>query len=145
MISRGSGGSVNRSACRVIVSVAGMAVLGMTATLAGAQTQPATYALNDVMQAPFASDMLPAPTGTAVAWVFNAKGCSNIWVADRSHGAKARQITPYTEDDGYDIGELAWSPDAKSIAFTRGQSLEDETPANVASSPEGAILKEVWL
>ena len=52
---------------------------GTCALLAGAQTHPATYTLNDVMQAPFASDMLAAPTGAAVAWVFNAKGCSNIW------------------------------------------------------------------
>src|SRR6266478_4807233 len=140
-----SGGSVNRLACRVMVAVAGMAVLGMTATLAGAQTHPATYTLNDVMQAPFASDMLAAPTGAAVAWVFNAKGCSNIWVADPSHGAKARRITPYTEDDGFAIGELAWSPDTKSIAFTRGQSLEDETPANVNNSPQGPMPREVWV
>jgi len=110
-----------------------------------AGAHPAAFTLNDVMQAPFASDMLAAPTGAAVAWVFNAKGCSNIWVADPSHGAKARQITPYTEDDGYDIGELAWSPDTKSIAFTRGQSLEDETPANVNNSPEGPMPKEVWV
>src|SRR6516164_8366489 len=110
-----------------------------------ADVQPAAFTLNDVMQAPFSSDMLPAPTGAAVAWVFNAKGCSNIWVADPSHGATARQITPYTEDDGFNIGELAWSPDTKSIAFTRGQSLEDETPANVNNSPEGAMPKEVWV
>jgi len=136
---------VNRSACRVMVAVADMAVLGMTAVLAGAQTHPAPFALDDVMQAPFAWDMLAAPTGTAVAWVFNAKGRSNVWVADPSHGAKARQITPYTEDDGFDIGELAWSPDTKSIAFTRGQSLEDETPANVDSSPQGPMPREVWV
>ena len=110
-----------------------------------AGTHPAAFTLNDVMQAPFPSDMLAAPTGAAVAWVFNAKGCSNIWVADPSHGAKARQITPYTEDDGFDIGELAWSPDTKSIAFTRGESLEDETPANVNNSPEGPMPKEVWV
>ena len=137
---------MNRSVCRVMAGVAGLAVLGMIATLAGAQTaHPAAFTLNDVMQAPFASYMLAAPTGTAVAWVFNVKGCSNIWVADPSHGAKARQITPYTEDDGFDIGELSWSPDTTSIAFTRGQSLEDETPANVNNSPKGPMPKEVWV
>ena len=134
---------MNKLACRE-VAVAGIAMLGMTATLAGAQTHPASFALNDVMQAPFAWDIVPAPAGTAVAWVFNVKGCSNVWVADR-HGAKARQITPYTEDDGFDIGELAWSPDTKSIAFTRGQSLEDQTLANVNNSPEGPMPKEVWV
>ena len=136
---------MNRSVCTARVAVPGMAVLAMTATPAGAQTHPATYPLDDVMQAPFASDMLAAPTGAAVAWVINAKGCSNIWIADPSHGAKARQITPYTEDDGFDIGELAWSPDAKSIAFTRGQSLEDETPSNVNTSPEGVMPRKVWV
>ena len=110
-----------------------------------AGTHPAAFTLNDVMQAPFPSYLLAAPTGAAVAWVFDAKGCSNIWVADPSHGAKARQITPYTEDDGFDIGELAWSPDTTSIAFTRGQSLEDETPANVNNSPKGPMPKEVWV
>src|SRR5579859_3201489 len=141
-----------------MAGVAGLAVLGMTATLAGAQTDevkgkppiaaavhPAAFTLNDVMQAPFAWDMLAAPKGAAVAWVFSTKGCSNIWVADPSHGVKARQITPYTEDDGFDIGELAWSPDTKLIAFTRGQSLEDETPTNVNNSPQGVVPWEVWV
>ena len=110
-----------------------------------AGTHPAAFTLNDVMQAPFPYYMVAAPTGAAVAWVFDAKGCRNIWVADPSQGAKARQITPYTEDDGFDIGELAWSPDTTSIAFTRGQSLEDETPANVNNSPKGPMPKEVWV
>ena len=110
-----------------------------------AGAHPAAFTLNDVMQAPFPYDMVAAPRGAAVAWVFDAKGCRNIWVRDPSHGAKARQITPYTQDDGFDIGELAWSPDTKSIAFTRGESLDDETPANVNNSPQGPMPKEVWV
>ena len=140
-----------------LLGVASLAVLGVTATLAAAQSgeareksplaagaRPAAFALDDVMQAPFAGNMAPAPAGTAVAWVSSAKGCSNIWVAG-SRGEKARQVTQYEGDDGYDIGELAWSPDAKSIAFTRGQGLEDETPANVTSSPQGPMPREVWV
>jgi len=88
---------MHRLARRVMVAVAGMAVLGMTATPAGAQTNPAPFTLNDVMQAPFAWAMLAASKGAAVAWVFSAKDCSNIWVADPSQGAKARQITKQAE------------------------------------------------
>ena len=127
---------------RLWSAAAACAALFMTQA-AGAH--PAAFTLNDVMQAPFPYDMMAAPTGAAVAWVFDVKGCRNIWVADPSHGAKARQITPYTEDDGFDIGDLAWSPDTKSIAFTRGESLDDDTPANVNSSPEGPMPKEVWV
>jgi hypothetical protein len=48
-----------------MVTVAGLAVPGMTATLAGAQTRPAASPLNDVMRAPFASDMRAAPAATS--------------------------------------------------------------------------------
>jgi hypothetical protein len=96
---------------RLWSAAAACAALFMTQA-AGAH--PAAFTLNDVMLAPFPYDMVAAPTGAAVAWVFDAKGCRNIWVRDPSHGAKARQITPYTEDDGFDIGELAWSPDTKN-------------------------------
>jgi dipeptidyl aminopeptidase/acylaminoacyl peptidase len=109
-----------------------------------AGAHPAAFTLNDVMQAPFTSEMVAAPKGAVVAWIFNAQGRHNIWVAD-AHGAKARQITQNTEDDGFDIGELAWSPDTKWIAFTRGQSLEEETPTNATNSPKGPMPKEVWV
>lgn len=122
-------GRVNRSARRVMVAVAGMAVLAMTATLAGAQTHPATFSLDDVMQAPFASDMLAAPTGAAVAWVFNAKGCSNVWAADPSHGVK-RARSHRTQRTTVSLS--ANLPGGRCVL--RSATVQAERPRSVSSS-----------
>src|SRR5581483_6569603 len=106
---------------------------------------PASFTLEQVMAAPYPSELLSCSSGKAVAWVSEMQGYRNIWVADAAHGMKARSITRFTEDDGFNIGELAWSSDERWIAFTRGGSLEDERPANVSSSPGGAAPREIWI
>jgi dipeptidyl aminopeptidase/acylaminoacyl peptidase len=104
--------------------------------------QAAPVSIEEVMQAPYPSNLVASTKGNSVAWVFDTKGCRNIWVAQ---GAHARQITAYTLDDGFDIGDLAWSADESLVAYVRGGSIEDDTPANVNNSPEGAAPKEVWV
>jgi dipeptidyl aminopeptidase/acylaminoacyl peptidase len=103
---------------------------------------PAPVPIEEVMQAPYPSSLIASAKGNAVAWVFDTQGCRNIWVAQ---GAHARQITPYTLDDGFDIGDLAWSADESLVAYVRGGSIEDDQPANVNNSPEGPAPKEVWV
>ncbi len=123
--------------------------LALAAALAvqsvAASAHPAAFSIDDIMGAPYPSSLTAAPKGGAIAWVFDAKGVRNIWVADPGHGVKARAITAFTADDGYDIGDLAWSSDAQAVAFTRGGSLEDNQPANIISAPEGPTPKQVWL
>ena len=110
-----------------------------------ALAHPAAFSIEQVLEAPFPSSLVAAGRGRAVAWVFDTRGRRNVWVADEAHGMKARALTQFTEDDGFNIGELAWSPDAQTIAFTRAQTLEDERAANVTSSPHGATPREVWV
>ena len=119
------------------------AVLTLYAALATAH--PAAFTIDQVMQAPFPSSLVAAPRGKAVAWVFDARGSRNLWCANAAHGMKARALTSFTGDDGYNLGELAWSQDSQLLAFTRAQTLEDDRPANVASSPQGATSREVWV
>jgi dipeptidyl aminopeptidase/acylaminoacyl peptidase len=128
--------------------VAGLWSAAVCSTLLMAQVagaHAAAFTINQVMEAPYPSNLIAAPSGKAVAWVFDTKGVRNIWVADFPSAAQARPLTTFTEDDGFDIGELAWSPDTKSIAFTRAETLEDEAPANVGSTPEGPTGREVWV
>jgi dipeptidyl aminopeptidase/acylaminoacyl peptidase len=107
-----------------------------------AASHAAPVSIEELMQAPYPSSLVASAKGNSVAWVFDTKGCRNVWVAQ---GAHARQITAYTLDDGFDIGDLAWSPDESVVAYVRGGSIEDDLPANVNNSPEGPAPREVWV
>jgi dipeptidyl aminopeptidase/acylaminoacyl peptidase len=117
--------------------------VSIAATLAqAAAAREAPVSIEEVLQAPYPSSLVASAKGNSVAWVFDTKGCRNVWVAQ---GAHARQITPYTLDDGFDIGDLAMSADESLVAYVRGGSIEDDQPANVNNSPDGPAPKEVWV
>jgi dipeptidyl aminopeptidase/acylaminoacyl peptidase len=115
----------------------------LTTHVAGAH--PAPFTINDLLQPAFPSELLAAPAGRAVAWVFDAKGVRNVWVADSRGAAPAHPVTSFSGDDGFNIGDLGWSPDMKWLAFTRGGTLESEAPTNINSVPEGPMPREVWV
>ncbi len=112
-------------------------------------TNPAKspFTIEQVLSAPFPSGLIAAPAKGRVAWVFNAQGRRNIWVAEPSSDGsfKSRQITSYTEDDGQDLGELSWAPDAETIVYTRGGDLEftNKPEPNPQNSPQ-AVEQDIW-
>jgi len=94
------------------------------------------FTLEQVMSAPFPSDLSASKSGAKVAWVLSAKGARNVWVAEPP-AYKGRQLTSYAEDDGNEIGELLWTPDDAAVIYTRGGDLDGfgENP-NPRSNPE---------
>ena len=109
-------------------------------TSAGAQKP---FTLEQVLSAPFPSDLTAANSSNRVAWVLDQQGKRNIWVAE-APGFAARQLTKYDEDDGQELSALRFSPDANAIVYVRGGSKNAAKEApNPTSNPAGAE-QAVW-
>src|SRR5215475_8940354 len=96
------------------------------------------FTLEQVLSSPFPSDLVAAPTGERIAWVFDVQGKRNVWMAE-GPDFKARQLTQYNEDTGQEITELAFTHDGKWLVYVRGGNPNSagEIP-NPTSDPSGA-------
>jgi len=94
------------------------------------------------LNAPFASELVAAPVGGRVAWILNERGARNIWVA-AAPDYKGRRLTSYKDDDGQDLGDLAWSPDGRFLVYTRGGDFDTggdvPNPRNLPAPPDQAV------
>jgi dipeptidyl aminopeptidase/acylaminoacyl peptidase len=99
----------------------------------------AQFTLEQIMGAPFVSELTAAPQGNRIAWVENSRGVRDIWVA-QGPAFQAKRLTGYAGDDGQELSDLHWTPDAASLLYVRGGS---ENP-NPLSRPEGAE-QALWI
>src|SRR5438094_3993903 len=127
-----------------VASRSAIAAIALVVSCIPVPAQQRAFTLEQVMSSPFPSELTAAPKGGAVAWVFNARGARNIWVAE-GPDYKARQITSYNEDDGQDLGQLSWVPNGQALVYTRGGDFEWRRAApNPRSFPQG-VEQGVWL
>lgn len=92
---------------------------------------------------PFPTELVAATEAPRAAWVRNAAGSRNVWVADGPRW-EARQVTSFEGDDGQDVTELHLSTDGSTLVFVRGgaPNRAGEIP-NPTSEPEPAE-REIW-
>lgn len=98
--------------------------------------QKPAFTLEQVLSNPFPTELTAAPTGGKVAWMQNAKGVRNVWLA-QPPDYQGKQLTSFTQDDGKEISQLRWSPDAKVLLFVRGGGTRGSEPPNPAHDPAG--------
>ncbi len=115
-----------------------LSLVGLLAGMSGAPAQQ-PFTLQQVLSAPYATDLTASPLGQRFAWAESAQGRHNLWVGGA--GEQAKQLTKYNDDDAQDVSGIAWSPDGASIAFTRGaETGANGKPANPAHlQPEPAV------
>jgi len=87
--------------------------------------QPAVAAVKDIAETlslPVAGGLTGAHDRARFAWVENAAGLRNVWIADK--GSAARKLTKFDEDDGLEIYDLEFTRDGSRLAFVRGGDAE---------------------
>src|SRR5579883_3214333 len=81
--------------------------------------------IEKAMSAPFNSQLTAAPAQDEFAWVSDAHGKRNVWIAVKEGGRfSAKQATQYSADDGQEISGLLWTPDGKAVIYVRGGDSE---------------------
>jgi dipeptidyl aminopeptidase/acylaminoacyl peptidase len=121
-----------------------MKFLAALALAACAYAAQPPFTLDQVLGAAFPTELTAAPAGGKFAWVSDAKGVRNIMVAGPP-GYQARKITPYTADDGQDLTDIRWTPDAAAIVFVRGQDPNRAGEVPNPTHDAGGATQDVWI
>ncbi|HXN21653.1 MAG TPA: prolyl oligopeptidase family serine peptidase [Candidatus Dormibacteraeota bacterium] len=118
--------------------------IGLWVIISSALAADGPFTLEQAMSAPFPSDLVAAPKGNRIAWSLDAQGRRNIWVAEGPQFTP-RQLTTYDEDDGQEVGELSFSPDANTIVYVRGGNKNGAGfVPNPTSNPAG-VEQAIWV
>src|SRR5256885_1758097 len=129
--------------CLPAVLAAVLAARAAPAAPAALLGQQPAVTLEQLMSAPFPDELVAAPTGGVLAWVFDARGARNIWVATPPD-YRGRQVTAYAEDDGQEIAGVEWTPDAKTIVYVRGGGANSRGEYPNPTSVTAGVEQAVW-
>jgi dipeptidyl aminopeptidase/acylaminoacyl peptidase len=104
--------------------------------------QGGPFTIEQVLSAPFPSEIVAAPSGARVAWVFDDRGSRNVWIAE-GPGFAGRPVTAYQGDDGQEITNVAFSADGVTVVYVRGGAAnragEIPNPTSDAAGAEQAV------
>jgi dipeptidyl aminopeptidase/acylaminoacyl peptidase len=136
--------SRTRTAARWAPFTAFLLFVPTGAVLRSTRTAPG-FSLEQIKSAPFPNELTASVSGQHLAWGFNSRGLRNVWVAE-GPAFTARQLTPYTMDDGQELTSVSLSPDGKYVVYVRGGEHGanwPDTPPNPASLPVPPKV-QVW-
>jgi dipeptidyl aminopeptidase/acylaminoacyl peptidase len=102
------------------------------------------FTLDQVLSAPYLSDLTASKTGHRLVWSQNQKGYWNLWAAE-GPAFTPRQLTNYNQDDGGELSELMFTPGGDAVVYVRGEGKNSagEYP-NPTNNPAGTE-EDIWL
>ncbi|RZU40562.1 S9 family peptidase [Edaphobacter modestus] len=106
--------------------------------------QTGNFTLEQALSAPFASDLTASPRLNRFAWAENERGKRNLWIAEQNADGRyqSKQLTSYNQDDGQEIYQIAWTPNAENLVYVRGGDSEFPGKSNPNPALETAGVSQ---
>lgn len=100
------------------------------------QTVAQNVTINDLLSAPFPSNLVTAPNHNKIAFVLNEEGIRNIWVA-AGPSYIPKKVTSYNVDRGRNLSQLSFNQQGTHLTYRLGDgpNRSGEYP-NPTSHPE---------
>ena len=127
----------------VLAGLVGLALL-IAGTSHPVARQSAPFTIDQLLAAPFTSELVAAPRGARVAWVFDDRGARNLWVAE-APGFARRRVTNYIGDDGQELTNVAFTQDAAHLVYVRGGGPNRAGEIPNPTSATGGAEQAVWV
>jgi hypothetical protein len=116
-------------------------VLVLVASLTSAQER---FTIEQILSSPFPSELIAAPNHGTLAWVQNAEGRRNIWIA-LAPDYVGRQLTSYDSDDGRELSQLRFGPGANHIVFVRGGAPNRQARSRTHEASPMGLAQSIWI
>lgn len=102
----------------------------------------AQVTIENLLSAPFPTELKSSKDKKHIAWVFNHNGVRNIYSAD-ALDFRPRKLTVHNADDGIDISDVQFTDDGTRLLFTEGNPQngkgEAANPALLQSSTDQIV------
>jgi dipeptidyl aminopeptidase/acylaminoacyl peptidase len=122
--------------------------LCLVISIAAAANAPG-FTIEQILSAPFASGIVAAADEPDFAWVSDAAGRRNVWLATATPGTRefsSRPVTHYSADDGLDVMDVAFVPHHRQLLYVRGGDSEfSDKPAPNPAELTAGVEQEVFL
>ena len=104
------------------------------------------FTMRQVLGFPFPKFLVSLRSGRAFAWVSDARGVRNLWVAE-APDYRAREVTHYRHDSGQEITWLQFSDDGEYLVYVRGGDHDANWPVPLEPDPSASPVQphmQVW-
>jgi dipeptidyl-peptidase-4 len=133
----------------VIVTVIGFQGGGLSsgAPSAGAESMRTAaqdkFTLEQVLSAPYPTNLVSARDADRIAWVFNSEGARNIWTAAAPDYTPVC-LTSYAEDEVFQIPDVTITHDGSIVVYVRGGNPNDQGWVTNPTSDPAGVEQAVW-